>query len=85
MPSTAPYIFAFTDDIALQPSCPNTIHNRLAFLFLQGPKYGLFLIEEQTEIQRLNDTPHVTIRISPLIHFHTLDNTNVLKSEYAAK
>ena len=66
-------LFSFIDDILLQTPSPRVIHTTLQFLFTIGPKYGLSFNARKSELHALNDTPHVTIRITPTLHFSTCD------------
>ena len=68
-------LFSFIDDIALQTKSPRTLHKILHFLFTEGPLYGLSFIASKSELDALNNAPHVTILPSSSRHFSTFDNS----------
>ena len=76
------HLYAFIDDLGLQSSDPKILHTILYFLFHTGPKYGLLFNQEKSELHALNNTPHVTIRISPHIHFSTYDKSGNPRTHY---
>ena len=82
LPRKQKHLYAFIDDLALQSSDPKTLHTILHFLFHTGPKYGLLFNQEKSELQALNNTQHVTIRISPHIHFSTYDKSGNPRTHY---
>ena len=66
-------LFSFIDNIALQTPSPKVVHTTLKLLFTVGPKYGLSFKASKSELHALNDIPHITIRITPSLHFSTCD------------
>ena len=82
LPPKQQHLYASLDDLALQSSNPKTFPTILYFLFHNGPKYGLLFNQEKSELHALNNTPHVTIGISPHIHFSTYDKSGNPRTHY---
>ena len=82
LPPKQQHLYAFIDDLALQSSDLKILHTILNFLFHTGPKYGLLFNQEKSELHALNNTPHVTIRISPHIHFSTYVKSGNPRTHY---
>ena len=66
-------LFSFINDIALRTPSPRVVCTTLKFLFTVGLKYGLSFNASKSELHALNDTPHVTNRITPSLYVSTCD------------
>ena len=82
LPQKQKHLYAFIDDLAFQTSDPKTLHTIPHFIFHTRPKYGLLFKQEKSELHALNNTPHITIRISPHIHFSTYDKSGNPRTHY---
>ena len=84
LPPKQQHLYALIDDLALQSSDPKTLYTILYFPFhiFVYSKYGLLFNQEKSELHALNNTPHITICISPHIHFSTYDKSGKPRTHY---